>query len=70
MTIIAAVVAAVAVVVGVEVALLMTTEATTHAWPGGFTVFGVLGAVILVRVAKAVGAIGVQEPAREPDDDD
>jgi formate hydrogenlyase subunit 4 len=64
-----AVLAAVAVVLGVELATLMTTGArTTHLLPGGFTLFGVLGALALVRVAKAIGALGVQQPA--PDDHD
>ena len=70
MTIIVGILVAVAVVVGMEVAIVMTTGATTHSVPGGFTLFGVLGAVILIRVAKVVGAIGAQEPAREPDDDE
>lgn len=62
------VVVAAAVVIGIELVTVMTTEATTHLVPGGFTLFGVLGAAALVRFAKAMGGIGVQQPA--PDDDD
>ncbi|HUF92543.1 MAG TPA: hypothetical protein VMR23_09225 [Candidatus Limnocylindria bacterium] len=61
-------VAAVVVVVAVEVAVTTATGEGTHLLPGGFTIFGILGALALVRLAKALGAIGVQEPA--PDDRD
>ncbi len=64
-----AVLVAVAVVLGVELAIVMTTGSmTTHLLPGAFVLFGVLGALALVRGAKALGAGGVQEPA--PSDHD
>ena len=47
----------------------MMGAVTTHLLPGGFTLFSVLGTVVLVRVAKAIGAAGVQEPAPATDDD-
>ena len=70
MSVLAGLVAAIGVVLAVEVAVVMTTGATTHLLPGGFTLFAMLGAVALVRVAKVVGSMGVQEAAREPDSDD
>ena len=64
------VVTIVAVVLGVEVVMGMMGGMTTHLWPGGFTLFGVVGALVLVRVAKGIAAAGVQEPAVTSDDDD
>ena len=69
MTATGVVVATTAVGLAVEVVMWMMGAVTTHLLPGGFTLFSVLGAVVLVRVAKAIGAAGVQEPAPATDDD-
>jgi len=61
-------IAAIGVVLGVEIVMVTMAGVTTHVLPGGLTLFGVLGAVALVRVAKLLGAIGVQHAV--PDDDD
>jgi hypothetical protein len=62
-------VAAIVAVLAVEIVMVMTGRATTHVVPGGVTLFGVLGAVALVRIAKLLGAIGVQQPVRDDDDE-
>ena len=63
------VVAAIVAVLAVEIVMMMTGRATTHVLPGGVTVFGVLGAVALIRIAKLLGAIGVQQPVSDDDDE-
>ena len=64
------VMATTAAVLAVEVVTFMMGAVTTHLVPGGFTLISVLGAVVLVRVAKGIAAAGLQEPAPAMDDDD
>lgn len=59
---------AIVALLGIEIVMVVTDRATTNVLPGGVTLFGALGAVALVRIAKLLGAIGVQQPG--PDDDD
>jgi hypothetical protein len=70
MTVTGIVVAMAAVVLGVEVVMGMMSGVTTHLWPGGFMLFSVVGALVLIRVAKGIAAAGVQQPAVATDDHD
>lgn len=70
MTVTGIVVAMAAVVLGVEVVMGMMSGVTTHLWPGGLMLFSVVGALVLIRVAKGIAAAGVQQPAVATDDHD
>lgn len=61
---------AAAAVLAVEVMMWTASAVSTHLWPGGFTLFGAVGALVLVRVAKGMAGAGVQERAPANDDDE
>jgi hypothetical protein len=64
-----AVIAAIVIVLGVEIVMVTMGRVSTHVLPGGITLFGVLGAVALVRLAKLLAGLGVQHAAQDPGDD-